>query len=234
MFYQFNIFYIGSYPGEANISTTATEICSITMAFVKEEKHIVKLYTGCPSAKIFEFIVDYVQAKRQKIHYCEGSNYMNADPKQYQLRLVKDLSQHKHGPSRILSLENEILTTLMRIRLDFPVEDLAFRFGVSVSLVTSIITTVIFLSLELKPLIYWHTPDETISYKHFHFNGTFDKCKGIGDCTEQWIEHSKHPDAQHQRYSSYKSNNTWGQTKKNGQYCRSRLNGTEITSKNLL
>ena len=65
---------------------------------------------------------------------------MNADPKQYQLSPVKDLSHHKPGPSRILSLEDEILTTLLRIRLECPVEDLAFRFGVSVSLATSIIT----------------------------------------------------------------------------------------------
>ena len=132
---------------------------------------------------------------------------MNADPKQYQLSPVKDLSQHKSGRSRILSLEDEILRTLMRVRLDCPVEDLAFRFGVSVSLATS--TFIVFLSLELKPSIYWPTPDETISYKHLHFNGTFDKCEGIGDCTEQWIEHSKNPDAQYQTYSSYKSNNTF-------------------------
>ena len=46
---------------------------------------------------------------------------MNAHLKQYQLSPVKDLSQHKPGPSRILSLENEILMTLMRIRLDCPV-----------------------------------------------------------------------------------------------------------------
>ena len=78
---------------------------------------------------------------------------MNADPKQCQLSPVKDLSQHKPGPSHILSLEDEILMTLMRIRLDYPVEDLAFRFGVSVSLVTNIITTfIVFLSLELKTL----------------------------------------------------------------------------------
>ena len=47
---------------------------------------------------------------------------MNACPKQYQLSPVKDLSQHKPGPSRILSLEDEILMTLMRIRLDCPVK----------------------------------------------------------------------------------------------------------------
>ena len=177
--------------------------------FVKEKKRIVKLYTGCPSPEISEFIVDHVRAKHQKIHYYKGSNSMNVGPKQYQLSPVKDLSQHKPGPSRILSLEDEILMNLMRIRLDCPVEDLAFRFGVSVSLAASIIATfIVFLSLELKPLIDWPTPDERISYKHFHFNGTFDECEGIGDCTEQWIEHSKNPDAQYQTYSSYKSNNT--------------------------
>ena len=111
--------------------------------FVKEKKRIVKLYTGCPSPKIFEFIVDHVRAKHQKIHHYKGSNSMNVDPKQYQLSPVKDLSQHKPWPSCILSLEDEILTTLMRIRLDCPVEDLALRFGVSVSLATSIITTFI-------------------------------------------------------------------------------------------
>ena len=41
--------------------------------FVKEKKCIVKLYTGCPSPKIFEFIMDHVRAKHQKIHYYKGS-----------------------------------------------------------------------------------------------------------------------------------------------------------------
>ena len=66
---------------------------------------------------------------------------MNAHPTQCQQSSVKDLSQHKSVPSRILSLEDEILMTLMRIRIDCPVEDLAFRIGVSVNLATSIITT---------------------------------------------------------------------------------------------
>ena len=46
--------------------------------FVKEKK----LYIGCPSAEIFEFIVDHhVRPKHQKIHYYEESNSMNPDPK---------------------------------------------------------------------------------------------------------------------------------------------------------
>ena len=62
--------------------------------------------------------------------------------------------------------------TLMRIRLDSPVEDLAFRFQISAGHASKIITTFIsFISLELEPLIYWPTPDETLAYKHHHFTG---------------------------------------------------------------
>ena len=73
---------------------------------------------------------------------------------------------------------------------------------------TVITTFLIFLSLELKPLIYWPTPEETLSYQHSHFSGTFNKVEGIGDCTEQWIQRSKNADAQYQTYSTYKSHNT--------------------------
>ena len=176
---------------------------------IKENKRIVKLYTGCSSAKIFEFIVDHVRIKHRKLKYYKGADSISDEPKKYQVSPVKHLCQRKPGPSRIVSLEDEILITLMRIRLDCPVEDIAFRFGISPSLATSIITTfLIFLGLELKPLIYWPSPGETLSYTHRHFAGTFNKCEGIGDCTEQHIEHSKNADAQYQTYSTYKSNNT--------------------------
>ena len=80
--------------------------------------------------------------------------------------------------------------TLMRIRLDSPVEDHAFRYLIGHA--SKIITTFIsFISLELEPLIYWPTPDETLAYKHHHFTGLFNKCEGIGDCPEQ-----KHPTLQ--------------------------------------
>ena len=67
---------------------------------------------------------------------------------------------------------------------------------------------VLVLASELKPLLYWPTPEETLSYKHPHFSGEFNKVEGIGDCTEQYIQKSANPDAQYQTYSTYKSHNT--------------------------
>ena len=96
----------------------------------------------------------------------------------------------------------------MRIRLDSPVEDLAFRFKISASHVSRILTTFItLLARELEPLIYWPTPDETLAFTHPHFSGDFNKVECIGDCTEQTIQKSSNTKAQYQ-YSSYKSRNT--------------------------
>ena len=45
-------------------------------------------------------------------------------------------------------------------------------------------TITVFPARELKPLIYWSTPEQTLSYKHPHFSGDFNKVEVIGDCTE--------------------------------------------------
>ena len=90
----------------------------------------------------------------------------------------------------------------MRICLDSPGEDLAFRFKIFAGYASKMFTAItIFLARELKPLIYWPTPEQTLSYKQTHFSGNFNKVEGIGDCTEQWIQRSSNPKAQYQTYS---------------------------------
>ena len=168
---------------------------------------IIKLYTGCPTAKVFLFIVDRVRSKHGKISYFKGKNSFQV--KNYQHSPSKPLSRKKTGPSRQLKLEDEILLTLMRIRLDPPIEDLAFRFKISASHASKICTTFfVLLARELEPLIYWPTPEETLAFKHPHFSGDFNKVEGIGDCTEQVIQKPANSKAQYQTYSTYKSRNT--------------------------
>ena len=95
----------------------------------------------------------------------------------------------------------------MRIHLDSPVEDLAFRFGIS-DHASNICTTFIgLLARELETLIYWPTPEETLSFKQPRFSGEFNKAEGIGDCTEQIIQRPANSKAQYQTYSTYKSRN---------------------------
>ena len=191
-------------PSEATLNKQ-----QMSWDLIKDKPGKVKLYTGCHKPEIFLFLVNHVRPKHVKLQYYKGRKSFSPEPKQYQISPVKPYCQNKPGPSRKLSLEDEILMTLMKIRLNLPIEDLGFRFNIHTSHASNIITTFIcFLGLELKPFIYWPTPAETLSFKHPHFAGTLNSCEGIGDCVEQEIEHSKNTDAQYKTYSTYKSRNT--------------------------
>ena len=92
--------------------------------------------------------------------------------KRYQFSPSKPLCQKKPGPKQQLGLDDEVMLVLMRIRLDSPIKDLAFRFEISAGYASKVFTTItIFLARELKSLIY----EQTMSCKHPHFSGDFNK-----------------------------------------------------------
>lgn len=69
--------------------------------------------------------------------------------------------------------------TLMRIRLDLKIDDLAFRFGLSKSYTSSTVSTMYsFLARELEPLIYRPSKEQTLSYNSNHFKGDLAKVGG--------------------------------------------------------
>ena len=51
--------------------------------------------------------------------------------KRYQFSPSMPLCQKEPGPKRQLGLDDEVMLVLMLIRLDSPIEDLAFRFKIS-------------------------------------------------------------------------------------------------------
>ena len=98
----------------------------------------------------------------------------------------------------------------MPIRLYFPIGNLPFQFKIPAGYASNFFATItVFLIRKLKPLIYWRTPEQTLSYKHLHFSGDFNKIEeGIGDCTKQCNQRSSNPKVQYQTYSTYKSHST--------------------------
>ena len=97
----------------------------------------------------------------------------------------------------------------MRLRVGLPEQDLAYRFGVSQSLISRIfVTWISFLSRELSCLIYWPDKEDVQRYYPRCFR-KYQNVIGIIDCTEGILEKPSIAKAQSQTYSTYKSRNTW-------------------------
>ena len=110
---------------------------------------------------------------------------------------------------RSLSLEQEFLLTMMRIRTGILLQDLAFRFQISLGLVSNIFTTwVKFLSKELKWIITW--PNRNIIKQNLPaiFRKYYPKCCVIIDCSELFIETPSSLDVAAMCWSNYKNHYT--------------------------
>ena len=91
----------------------------------------------------------------------------------------------------------------MRLRLETPEFDLAFRFQLSQSLISRILATWIpFLAKELESLIYWPSHEDIKMYCPKCFK-KYVNVVGIIDCTEGVIEKPSIAKAQSQTYSTY-------------------------------
>ena len=128
--------------------------------------------------------------------------------KRYQFSPSKPLLRKKPGPKQQLGLDDEVLLVLMRTSSDSPIVDLAFRFKISAGHASKFFRTIaIFFTQRINTINFLAKPEPTLSYKHPHFPGDFNKVEGIGACNEQWIQRSSNPKAQYQTHSTYKSYN---------------------------
>ncbi|XP_033644393.1 uncharacterized protein LOC117304024 [Asterias rubens] len=107
---------------------------------IKNNERLMKLYTGLQSYEAFMCVFDHVKLKMGRLHYYSGSTSH------------KTKCWQKTGAAeRELSMKDELLLTLMKLRLNLVDEDLAFRFCVRTSVVSNIISTLLpFLANELK------------------------------------------------------------------------------------
>ncbi|XP_004211379.2 uncharacterized protein LOC101235502 [Hydra vulgaris] len=115
----------------------------------------------------------------------------------------------KSGPKRKISLEQEFLLVMMRLRLGLLIEDLAFRFCISAGTVSQIIITwVILLSKELDNLILWPSRNTIRATMPNCFKRLYPKVRTIIDCSEIFFETSSALDVQACMWSDYKHHAT--------------------------
>ncbi|KAM7430634.1 hypothetical protein ABFA07_018677 [Porites harrisoni] len=164
----------------------------------------VNLLTGIPSKPAFHKLFHSVKGSIKKVRYWSGPKKTSRKGRNFRK------SPKKFGPNRALSQKDEFLLTLMKLRLGSTNADLAQRFGISRSTVSTIFNTwVKILANELKCLIYnpsMEVVKKTLP-KKFKKPG-YCKVRHIIDCTEIFIETPSNPVIRASTWSDYKHHNT--------------------------
>ena len=111
----------------------------------------------------------------------------------------------KPGPKRKLTLEQEFLLVLMKLRLGIMVEVLALRFKVSPGKVSQIfITSIKLISKELRVLVIWPSSSQIKSTFPNYLKKLYHNMRVIIDCTEVFMETPSSLVGQTCLYSDYK------------------------------
>ncbi|XP_789683.1 uncharacterized protein LOC584740 [Strongylocentrotus purpuratus] len=169
---------------------------------ISSSDDLIKFYTGIPTYQQYKWLMEQVHPRAVTLHYFKGKSSL--DDKNYQV-----LNHQKPGKKRSQSLEDELLMTLMKLRLNLREEDLAFRFGVSQSTVSLVLSTWIpFLSKELESFILWPSQEDTHKYYPNCFNKFHGTVRCIIDCTEIQIDRPTLAGSHSQVYSQYKARPT--------------------------
>ena len=174
------------YPSSVAVETTKTvEVqCSISIAPAMISADLtrdVNYFTGLGNIDAFRLVFDYLSEKARVMHYWKGLSNTSTD-----LTSPRNL---KNSNLRSLTLEQEFLLTLMRLRLGPLNGDLTNCFKVSSSLVSSIFTTWIkLMSLELKWLINWSQHHIIRRHLPSMFKKFYPQCCIIINCSELFIE----------------------------------------------
>lgn len=171
---------------------------------IKDDNSAILFYTGFPSYKALMSFYKYIEPKLEKMQYWKGERFIKGS-QPYQ----EDENHKKPGPSRKLSFLDEFLLVLMRLKAGLFVQDLADRFGISISLVSRIcITWINLLYFELKDIFPFPTQELVRKNMPEEF-AEFASTRIILDCTELFIQRPSAMLAQSETWSDYKHHNTW-------------------------
>ncbi|CAN7939155.1 unnamed protein product [Ixodes hexagonus] len=160
---------------------------SFTLTAVQQDRKKLAFYTGFDSLERFLAFSKFVQTGYE----------------------VYKQSQAPQGRPLCLSMEDQLLLVLSRLRVGLLEQDLAFRFGVHISTVSRVWTFWIgYLADHLAQLNYWPSREVVNKYMPECFVEAYPSTRVILDCTEIFIETPSDFRVQSDTYSSYKCHNT--------------------------
>ncbi|XP_067670755.1 uncharacterized protein [Haliotis asinina] len=166
---------------------------------VKDDEH-VRFYTGLPSCAVLLGIFNILVSK------CSVLNYWNGNAAACK---ITNTSRCHPGPSRKLTVYQEFILTLVRLRQGFLQYFSADVFGISKSRVSQIFATwITFMSQTFDNVLKWPSKLQVKKYMPLSFKQVYPRTRAIIDCTEFFFQKPRSPSAQAATYSLYKSKNT--------------------------
>lgn len=116
---------------------------------------------------------------------------------------------HHGGRNRALQPLDEFLLVLMKLRHNFPEEDLAQRFGIHQTTVSRIFSSWIeAIDACISEIDLWPSKAAVQEHMPTVFREAYPSTRVIIDCAEIFIEKPRNPDTQSLTWSSYKHHNT--------------------------
>ena len=114
------------------------------------------------------------------------------------------------GRKRKLSLEEELLAVLMRLRLGLLLEDMADRFDIAKGTVSKLFTTWIkVLAVELKTVFPWPSNELVLQKKTPAQFKQYPNSRILIDCTKVFMQRPSLLQSQALTFSNYKNHNTF-------------------------
>jgi hypothetical protein len=188
---------------EAEIDTSTLKTRMEIMSWIQTDER-VKIYVGLKTRAQFDDLHKHcIKKGAATMRYWCGGKRSKPTTRDFKS------TPKKSGPRRKLSTEEELLMTLMKLRLSLINEVLGDMFGVSDTTVSQVFNTWIkFLSTELSPIIYWPAKDAVFPYYPKSLPEKYRHLRCTIDCTECFIEKPRNLELQSLTWSDYKKHNT--------------------------
>ena len=170
----------------------------IMVEAVLDSNESCMFWTGIPKLSVLMFIFDWILPCAKNVKLWLGNKNLQKQ------------SKYCSPKKRMLSLFEEFILTLIKIRRGFDNEETGHLLGVSKSHVSHVfITWVNLLHDCTKPLLEWPTAEMIRFNLPKSFKKHFPETRIIIDCSEVFVQKPRSVAAQRLTYSTYKSHNTF-------------------------
>ena len=171
----------------------STKIRFFRLETIAGNDSLVRFYTGFISYEILLSFFDFLGPAVHRLRYWGES----------------DRKTSRRRKNQKLDLLNQLFLTLVKLRLNLPVKDLSFRFGISIGLVSRYFTTwVCFLYQQLKEINWSPEMEQVFATQPMAFKDKYPTTYSIIDASEVFIETPTDLFMQSSTWSNYKHHNT--------------------------